>query len=232
MTKSGPDAETTELWMGKEEEMDKEMISDADKGTKTDDDTTVKKQGPKPKNKRKFKIEVQKKILAYLGQSLQVDRKNVPKQEVALGCGVQSARTHGFFYAWQDLEKNKHWIAKSQTEKGTFCLTDAGKDNIPNDVVLVAVRNDNAGKLELFRSTLLKQCKEAKPDKVAIIFDILKDGKPHALGELTEATGYVNLKSKGLGYPLSFMEKKMKTLEKLEGKLYQFTDKCFPEGRP
>jgi hypothetical protein len=79
---------------------------------------------------------------------------------------------------------------------------------------------------------LLKQCKEAQSDKCASLFEILADGQPHSLEEFIAATGYANLKSKGLGYPLTHMIKKMKIVEKTDDKFYRFTDKCFPEGRP
>lgn len=200
-------------------------------GGNIDNGVAIKTDVKKTKKKGKVKLDVQKKILAWMGQELQVDRLDVKKQEVAEGCGFQYAGTHSFFYAWQDLEKNKAWIAKAPSAKGCFRLTETGRDNIPMDVVLVSAKKDNAGKQEFFKATLIKQCKEAKKDKVDIMFDILKDGEHHPLQEFIDKTGYANLKSKGLGYPLSHMENKMKIVEKSD-KMYWFTDKCFPEGRP
>ncbi|CAB9503170.1 expressed unknown protein [Seminavis robusta] len=205
-----------------------EEMEDEDKTPEAAKEKASKASG---KKKPKIRVDVQDKILAYFGQQLQTDRKDVPKEEVAQECGFAKSGSHGFFYAWQDLLKNKGWIARS-SEKGCFRLTDQGKDNIPEGVVLVSARKDNAGMLEFFKTCLLKQCKKAKSDKVDIMFDILKDGKPHSLEEFTNATGYANLKSAGLGYPFSHMEKKMKVLEKNADKMYQLTDKCFPDGRP
>lgn len=184
---------------------------------------------PKPGKDKKVKPELQKKMLAYFGQELQSDRKTMTKQEVAEGCGFAKAGAHSFFYSWQDMEKNKHWLAKSGKE---FYLTELGKTNIPEGIVLISKKQDNPSKQESFLKILLKQCKEANPDKSKIIFDILSDGDWHGLNEFTGATGYANLKSKGLGYAFTHMEKKMKILEKNESKEYRFTDKCFPEGRP
>jgi hypothetical protein len=189
------------------------------------------KEGRKSNTKGKVRVEVQQKIMAYLGQELQVDRKHVSKQEVAEGCGFKKAGTHAFFYAWQDLERTKMWVCKSTSGKALVCLTSAGKDNIPTGVI-VAAPLDNAGKQQFLKQSLLKGCNEAKAEKVDIIFDIFKDGKPHPLDEFTAATGYANMKSKGLGYPFSYMEKKMKIVEKCGDKMFQFTDKCFPDGRP
>jgi len=213
---------------GEKTETKVKVEADCDKPKKK---VKVEVDGEKPKKEPVVKVEVQNKILAWMGQEIQVDRVDLKKQEVAEGCGFQKAGTKSFHYAWRDLQQNKQWIAKSPSEKGSFRLTEAGRDNMPTDVVLVSAKKDNAGKQEFFKAALLKQCKEAKQDKLDIIFDILKDGKLHSLDEFTKATGYANYKSKGLGYPLSHMEKKMKILEKIE-KMYQFTDKCFPEGRP
>ena len=225
-----------------EDEVKKESTSDGDEGDNKDDskspsdtkttNATKTKAVEKPK-KSKVKPELQDKILAYMGQELQVnDRPEVTKQEVAEGCGYSKAGVHNFFYSWQDMQKEKKWIEKSSA-KGCFRLTQLGRDNIPQGVILVAKRHDNAGKQDYYLKALCKQCKEAKEDKSSIMFDILKDGEWHNLDEFTAATGYKNLKSKGLGYAFTHMEKKMKILEKnSETKQYRFTDKCFPDGRP
>lgn len=197
---------------------------------KQENDTKSNETNPPAKKAFKIRRDVQEKIMAYMGQELQTDRKNMSKQEVAQGCGYAKAGAHSFHYSWRDLEKNRKWVAKSG--KGVFCLTDVGKDHIPSGIVLVSKKQDNKGKQEAFLKTLLKQCQEAKKDKMEIVFDILCDGMPHTLEEFTLATGYANLKSKGLGYPFSHMEKKMKILEKPAKEVFQFTDKCFPEGRP
>ena len=137
------------------------------------------------------------------------------------------------------LERNLKWIVKSNfKQEGVsrcFQLSEFGYDNIPKGIKLeVSKQRDNAGKLEFLMKSLLKQCNEAKPDKTQIFFDILKDGQYHELDEFLDATGYKNLKSKGLGYPFSHMEKKMKILERHpDHKIqYRLTDKCFPTGRP
>lgn len=165
-----------------------------------------------------------------MGQELQIDRKDMGKQEVAEFVGFAKAGAHGFHYAWRDLELNKKYITKSG--KGLFRLTELGKDSIPKGIIIVPKRQDNAGKQEFFLNALVKQCKEAKLEKATLMFDILSDGKSHSLEEFTKATGYANLKSKGLGYAFTHMEKKMKILEKTGSGEYRFTDKAFPEGRP
>ena len=214
-----------------DDEVKEETTSKEDK-TSSSPEKKTKTKAEKPK-KSKVKPELQDKILAYMGQELQVnDRPEVTKQEVAEGCGYAKAGVHNFFYSWQDMQKEKKWIERSSA-KGCFRLTQLGRDNIPQGVILVAKRHDNAGKQEYYLKALCKQCKEAKEDKSSIMFEILKDGAWHDLDEFTEATGYKNLKSKGLGYAFTHMEKKMKILEKnSETKQYRFTDKCFPEGRP
>jgi hypothetical protein len=180
--------------------------------------------------KKKTSKDVQERIMTFMGQELQAGRSDVGKQEVAEGCGFSKAGSHSFFYSWQDLERNHQWLAKSG--KGCFCLTDLGKDNIPKGVLLAPKKKDNAGTQQFFLKMLLKQCKEATGSKCSLLFEIMADGKSHSLAEFVQATGYANLKSKGLGYPLSYMEKKMKVVEKTGDKKYRFTDKCFPEGRP
>jgi len=182
-------------------------------------------------NSKKISKEVQDKIMGYFGQELEADRTHVFKQEVAEGCGFTKAGSHRFFYSWQDLESNQHWITKSDG-KGLFRLTDVGKDNMPKGIVLVAKKKDNDGKQQSFLKMLLKQCKEAKSDKCSDLFKVFADGASHSLEELSAVTGYANLKSKGLGYPLTHMTKKMKILEKTGDNKYRFTENCFPEGRP
>jgi hypothetical protein len=175
--------------------------------TPTPPRTPCSKEGLKAEKQTKGKaqVEVQQKILAYLGRELQVDRQYVTKQEVEDGCDFKKADSPPFSYAWQDLERTKEWVSSG---KGLVFLTDAGKQ-------------------QFFKETLLKTCKEAKAVTVEIIFDIFKDGKPHHLDEFTAATGYANMRSKGLGYPLRHMQRKMKIVEKCGDKTYRFTDKCF-----
>mmetsp|Transcript_10507 Transcript_10507/g.23543 ORF Transcript_10507/g.23543 Transcript_10507/m.23543 type:complete len:277 (-) Transcript_10507:243-1073(-) len=183
--------------------------STAESNTKSPEKSTEKVETEqKTTKKKKFRSDVQDKILAFFGQELATDRTHVTKKEVAEGCGFASPGTHGFFYAWQDLEKEKKFVAKDG--KGpVFHLTDLGKKNIPKGVVLTAHKVDNAGKQEQFLKILVKQCHEAKADKMKLCFDILSDGKVHGIDEFTETTGYANLKSKGLGYAFTHMEKKM-----------------------
>ena len=232
MDEPEPVASTPKAHMSNESVKIETVKSDGDTEIDINETKAVKstdEKPPKPGKDKKVKPELQKKILAYFGQELQSDRKTMTKQEVAEGCGFAKAGAHSFFYSWQDMEKNKHWLAKSGKE---FYLTELGKTNIPEGIVLISKKQDNPSKQESFLKILLKQCKEAKPDKSKIIFDILSDGDWHGLNEFTGATGYANLKSKGLGYAFTHMEKKMKILEKNESKEYRFTDKCFPEGRP
>ena len=157
-----------------------------------DDD---KKSDKKPPAKKAVKIrrDVQEKIMAYMGQELQTGRTDMSKQEVAEGCGFAKAGAHSFHYAWRDLEQNAKWLAKSG--KGVFRLTDIGKDHIPSGIILICKKQDNNGKQEAFRKTLLKQCKEAKDDKMVIVFDILSDGKPHSIVELGDG---LNLTRQGV----------------------------------
>lgn len=210
----------------------KSVSEDEDVSKKTKKAETTSDKAKKPRdNSKKISKEVQDKIMTYFGQELEADRTNVSKQEVAEGSGFAKAGSHRFFYSWQDLQNNKHWITKSGG-KDSFCLTDVGKCSIPKGIVLVAKKKDNSGKQQSFLKMLLKQCKEAKSDKCADLFNVFADGEAHSEKELAAITGYANLKSKGLGYPLTHMMKKMKILEKTEDKKYRFTDKCFPEGRP
>jgi hypothetical protein len=58
-------------------------------------------------------LDVQDKILVYMGQELQTDRLDMTKQECAEGIGYSKAGTYPLFYAWQDLEKKKGWIVKT-----------------------------------------------------------------------------------------------------------------------
>lgn len=189
------------------------------------------KKAEKSCSAKKVKKEVQDKIMACFGEGLDLDILEVSKKDIAERLNTQPG-SHGFFYAWQDLQKNKGYIQKLG-RGGKFSLTKVGKQNLPKGVVLgIAKIKTNDDKIDTLKKSLLKQCKEAVAAKVDIIFDILKDGKPHTLDEFTQATGYANLKSKGLGYPISFMTKDMKILEKVEKDTWQFTDKCFPQGRP
>jgi hypothetical protein len=220
-----------------EDEPEVESEQEDDKKEKTlkilEDEPEVESEKEDDKKKEthpKVRKSVQDKILAFMGQELQTDREEMTKQECAEGIGYLKEGTHRFFYSFRDLEQEKEFVVK--TGGKLYALTELGKANIPHGTVIVSARKDNAGKQEFFLKALLKQCKEAKPEKAASIFDILSDGQDHALDEFVAATGYANLKSKGLGYTFGHMEKKMKILEKTEGKMYRFTDKCFPEGRP
>ena len=236
---------------GSEGEEDKPAMSETNKGSpKTD--TPIKKTADSkvtstvenskagaagaannvPKQRKKVSKEIQDKIIAVLGQELEYGRKEVPKEEVAGRCGFQRPGTHRFFYSLQDLMKQG--IVMKGTTKGCICLTDKGKDNIPQGVTLPA-RVDNAAKQMFFADGVRKACNAANipGNKVDIIFDILKDGKPHSTDEIIEATGVKNMKTKSVGQVLTdIMEKKMSIIEKTDGKKYQFTDKCFPDGRP
>ena len=216
---------------GNEQQPDKVDCSDISSNTMENKSKSGIASGvKKAPNSKKVSKEVQDKILAYMGQELQTDRKDMSKQEVAEGCGFSRAGSHRFFYSWQDLERNQKFVAKSGTNM--FRLTELGKDHIPQGLVLgVSKKLDNVGKQKSFLKILKKQCKEAT-DKVDKLFDIMSDGQAHSVEEFAKATECKNLKTKSLGYPLSHMIKKMHIVEKLADNSYRFTDKCFPEGRP
>lgn len=183
----------------------------------------------------KVRKEVQDKILAAIAQAEQDDEEaaitGVLKQDIVEASGYSKAGSHGFFYAWTDLAKYKKFVVKKTT--GRFGLTPLGRDHVPRGVVLLApTPKDNASKQASLLKRLVKQCKYAQPDKTNLMFEILKDGNWHSLDEFTEATGYANLKSRGLGDTFQHMIKKMRILEKNANNEYRFNDKCFPEGHP
>ena len=147
-----------------------------------------------------------------------------PKKDIAEAIGYSSHGCHGFFYSYKEL-----------VEEGMIAggkLTDLGFRSLPKDSFSFAAPKTNEEKQEQFYKLLRKKCKEGTDEKTKIIFDILSDGKPHDLKEFTRATGYANLKSKGLGYNFTCMLKDMKILEKTEQNKWRFSDKCFPKGRP
>ena len=165
------------------------------------------------------------KILAYLGDQLQtLDRTDIKKQELAEVCGYMKTGSHGFFYAYKDL------VDEGMIHRGK--LTDLGISSLPTDAVSFQKPKGNTEMQDHFFKLLRKGCKEGTDEKTKQIFEILSDGKDHELKEFTSATGYANLKSKGLGYNISYMEKKVKILEKTKPNTWRFTDKCFPDGRP
>lgn len=153
-----------------------------------------------------------------------LDRKVVPKKEIAEAIGYSAPGSHPFFYAYQALV-NDGMILRGE-------LTDLGFRSAPTESLVFAKPKTNEEKQESFFKLLRKRVNEGTDEKVNIIFEILSDGKTHELNEFTRATGYANLKSKGLGYNLTYMEKDMKILEKTAPNTWQFTDKCFPNGRP
>jgi hypothetical protein len=179
---------------------------------------------------KKMKSEkVKLDILAFLGGQLQtLDRRDIPKNEVAEACGYSAPGSHGFFYPLKELVAEGK-IMRSST-KGCICLTDDGIISIPLHAV-APPRMDNAGRQAQLLKSLMK-CKQGVPDKMSVVFNIFIDGRPHGLDELTQETGYKNMSSQGLGYPISFMINTMKILKKVKADTWQFTDKCFPEGRP
>ena len=157
-----------------------------------------------------------------------LDRKRIPQQELAEICGYAKPGSHGFFYAFSEL-KAENMI---MNEKGGAKLTESGLCSVPKEKIAFAKPKTNKEKQDYYFKLLRRKCTEGTPEKVKIIFELLSDGKPHKLEEFVEATGYRNLKSKGLGYNLTCMEKELKILKKLEKNSWVFTDKCFPEGRP
>ena len=153
-----------------------------------------------------------------------LDRAVIQKQELAEACGYAKSGSHGFFYAYKELGQ------EGMISKGK--LTDLGIRSVPKEVFSFAKRKDNKETQANFFKLLRKRCKEGTDEKVKIIFEILSDGKEHGLKKFTDATGYANLKSKGLGYNIACMEKEMGILEKKGPNRWEFTDKCFPDGRP
>jgi len=169
------------------------------------------------------------KILAYMAEELgNLNRKIIPKQELAEACGYSRPGSHGFSYAFSELKAE----GKIANTKGGCYLTDLGKESVPKESFSFSQPKTNADKQEHFYKLLRKRCKEGSNEKTKILFDILSDGKSHSLKEFTDATGYANYKSKGLGYNLTCMVKEMKIAEKTGSKEWRFTDICFPQGRP
>eukprot|EP00536_Pseudo-nitzschia_multiseries_P003196 jgi/Psemu1/295132/fgenesh1_pm.47_\ len=194
-----------------------------------DKESKVCKKSSRGKGGRK-KEENKKKILVYMAQvhktmsSDEMGRECIAKKEVAEACGYGSPGSHGFFYAYKELVDE----GMISGEK----LTDLGLQSVPEESYPFQKPKTNEDKQESFYKLLRKKCKEGTNEKTKIIFDVLSDGKPHTLKEFTIATGYANLKSKGLGYNLTCMEKDMKIVTRIESNKWQFTDKCFPNGRP
>jgi len=184
---------------------------------------TIKKMHKKKGGQRK--VENKKKILAYLGEQLHtLNRTDIKKQELAEVCGYVRSGSHGFFYAYKDLTD------EGMIRKGK--LTELGISSLPKDEISFAKPKDNTEMQAYLLKLLRKKCKEGTDEKTKMIFEILSDGKVHELKDFTNATGYANLKSKGLGYNISCMEKDMKILEKTKPNTWRFTNKCFPDGRP
>lgn len=182
----------------------------------------------KPKGGRK-KEENKKKIIAYMVEQLRtLDLRNISKQEIAEACGYMKCGSHGFSYAYSELKAEGMILTENRMGK----LTDKGICSVPKEKFTFAQPKNNAEQQQHYYKLLRKRCKEGTDEKTKIIFEILSDGKPHKLREFTRATGYVNVKSKGLGYNLTCMEKVLKILKKPEKDVWQFTDKCFPKGRP
>ena len=165
-------------------------------------------------------------ILAYMWFELgSLQRNKIPTEELASALGYAKPGVHAFFYARQELRQEGRI-----TRDGS--LTDLGKESIPKENFSFVKPKTNSEMQKYYMQLLRKKVREGPDEKVQIIFNILSDGKPHALEEFTSKTGYANMKSKGLGYNLSAMEKQLKILEKTGAKSYRFTNKCFPEGRP
>ena len=167
-------------------------------------------------------------ILAYLGEQLQsLNRTDVPRQELAEACGYARTGSHGFSYAYSELKK------EGKLHKKNGKLTDFGISCIPKGLSISFKKpKDNTEMQQHLWKLLRKKCKEGTDEKTKAIFKILSDGKTHELKEFTAATGYANLKSKGLGYNFTCMEKDMKILEKPKPNSWRFTNTCFPKGRP
>lgn len=173
--------------------------------------------------------EIKNKILKFMGDSLQTeDLEDVPKQDVAEACGFAAPGSHGFFYAWKELQEEKK--VEVSSKKGCGRLTALGKDSIPEGVI-VAAPKDNAGKKEyLLKQLIRKLGKKAPADKVEKIIGVLEDGKTHHLDELCEATGWKGLSTHAFGYTMSALKKQK--LVDCKGKEYTLTDKWYPDGRP
>ena len=166
-------------------------------------------------------------ILAYLGEQLQsLNRTDISKQELAEVCGYARTGSHGFSYAYSELKE------EGKLHPKTGKLTDCGIACIPKGLIAFAKPKDNTEMQQHLWKLLRKKCKEGTDEKTKAIFKILSDGKTHELKEFTDATGYANLKSKGLGYNFTCMEKAMKILEKPKPNAWRFTNACFPTGRP
>ena len=157
-----------------------------------------------------------------------LNRKEVPRQEIAEACGYEKIGSHGFFYAFSELKAEGMLTVRKNMGK----LTELGIESAPNEEQSFAKPKTNKDTHELFYKLLRKKCKEGTDVKVRKIFDILCDGEPHPIKDFIKASGYTDKKSKGLGYNLTCMERDMKILERTSENKYQFTDKCFPKGRP
>ena len=191
-------------------------------------DAKVKIAGDSTKKNTKQE-EIKGKILKYMADVVTTeDTKDVSKQDIATACGFSSVGTHAFFYAWQALSKEKK-VEKSG-KKGCGRLTELGMQSVPEGVI-VAAPQDNAAKKEFLLQQLQRRLKGKAPgDRIAVIVDVLQDGKPHTLDELCKATGWKGLNTKAFGYTMSAMKKQGLAHE--SSKTYTLTDKWFPEGRP
>lgn len=177
------------------------------------------------------RAEVKAKILKYLGQALtDEDQVDVPKQELAEGCGYAVPNSHGFSYAWQELVQEN--LVTRSSKKGCGRLTEEGKKSIPKGVV-VEIPKDNEGKrMHLIKQLQRKLAKKAPPEKIVTVIDVLKDGKPHHLDELCKATGWKGLSTHAFGYIMSALKKQNLAEYNSKEKLYTLTDIWYPNGRP
>ena len=91
----------------KKKEVKKEDACDENEDDNSEKEEEVSSSSsPSPKKEKKItkskvRKDIQDKIMAYMGQELQVnDRKDLTKNEVAQGCGYANGRVHKFFYTW------------------------------------------------------------------------------------------------------------------------------------
>lgn len=174
---------------------------------------------PKSSSSSSSKGSKKDQIFRHLCEQHVMGVTEVDKAGVAFAVGYTNPRSEGFTKALKELIK-KAGTVMAGTTKESITLTQKGIQEIPQDL---EVSNDPSSMHDRYIKLIENKAKMGA-DKVQPLWQILMDGKPHKVNDISIALGYKN--------PRSFANTKIIQAMKAAGLVkevgkgaIQFTDK-------
>ena len=215
----------------KKETSDSKKAKNKKRKEEKEDDDGLKK-AKKPRVKPERVKEVTQKIIEELAKNYGFGLNEVPMDTLAAAVGYKHPRSDAILAAMKELKATG--VATKNTKTNTCQLTEQGIKEYTKEIEPAA--NADAAMEQFWKQLEMKlasseKSKGAKVHEAATtIWDLLKDGKAHAMKDVVKVTSYGMERSTGFGEIMKAL-KELGFTHKVDKKL-QFTDKVFPFGRP